>query len=149
MINQKDHNLFSASFVIFYFEFGGILGIILAGWVTDNLVKNRIVFLILAMFCFFIISLFFYSIPTGFRMVEYIIIFALGFFLFSQQMLIGLVASEFVNKSSACTANGLVGFFAYFGASLAGYPFSLMINISWNIYFIMIFFCEIILILIL
>ncbi|HFL8819357.1 MAG TPA: MFS transporter [Candidatus Azoamicus sp. OHIO2] len=146
MINQKEHNLFSASIAIFYFEVGGICGIVVSGWMTDKLIKNRMVFLLISVIFLFLISIAFYVIPVGFKKVEYAGLFVLGFFLFSQQMLLGLIASEVVNKNIACTANGFVGSFAYVGASLAGYPCSLIINVSWNIYFIMIFFCEIILI---
>lgn len=146
MINQKEHNLFSASMSVFYFEMGGFCGIIFSGWITDKIIKNRVIFLFLCVIFLFVSSIIFYNIPLGFIQLEYISIFVLGIFLFAPQMLVGLIASEFVDKKIACTANSLVGSVAYFGAALAGYPFSLIINISWHIYFIMIFFCEIILI---
>ncbi len=149
MINQKEHTLFLASMCIFYFEVGGILGILVAGWMTDRIIKNRLIFLFFSVICLFFMSVIFYNIPVGFNNIEYFVIFFLGFFLFAPQMLIGLIASEFVSKNKACTANSLVGSFAYMGASLAGYPFSLIINISWNVYFIMIIFCEIVLVIIL
>lgn len=146
MINQKEYNLFSAGVIIFYFEMGGIFGIIFSGWITDKVIKNRVIFLFLCVICLLIISVIFYNIPLGFVQLEYVSIFFLGIFLFAPQMLIGLIASEFVDKKIACTANSLVGSFAYIGAALAGYPFSLIINISWHVYFIMIIFCEIMLI---
>lgn len=146
MINQKEHTLFSAGLIVFCLEIGGIFGIIFAGWITDRIIKNRLLFLFLSIIGLFFISFIFYNIPVGYKKIEYFIIFFLGFFLFAPQMLIGLISSEFVDKELACTANGFVGSFAYIGASLAGYPFSLIINISWNVYFMTIFFSEIILI---
>lgn len=146
MINQREHTLFSSSMLIFYFEFGGIIGIIFSGWITDKIIFNRIFFLIINIIFLCITSLLFYNIPVGFKFIEYFIIFFLGFFLFAPQMLVGLIASEVVNKNSACTANSFVGSFAYIGSALAGYPFSLIINISWNVYFIVIILSEIILI---
>ncbi len=149
MISQREHDMFSASFIVFYFEFGGIFGIIFSGVITDKIFNNRIIFLRFSAFCLFIMSLFFYNIPYGFKKIEYIIIFVLGFLLFSQQMLIGLIASESVYKKLSCTANGFVGCFAYIGAAFAGLPFSIIINVSWTVYFVIIFSFEIILIFIL
>lgn len=146
MVNQKEYILISASFSIFYFELGGIFGILFSGWLSDKFFTNRLVFLFICVLFLFFVSFIYYIIPTGYIYFEFLIIFFVGFFLFSPQMLVGLIASETVNKNVACTSNSLVGMFAYIGAALAGYPFSFIINISWNFYFIIILFFEIFLI---
>lgn len=142
MVNQKEYVLVSASFSIFYFEFGGILGILFSGWVSDKFFSNRFFFLFICVLFLFCTSFIYYIIPIGYIYFDFFVIFLIGFFLFSPQMLIGLIASEIVDKKLACTSNGLVGAFAYIGAALAGYPFSFIINISWNFYFIIILFSQ-------
>lgn len=145
MINQKEHTLLSASICIFYFEIGGIFGILLSGWFTDKIIKNRLLFLLVCINILFLFSVIFYNLPTGYKKIEQCVIFVLGFVIFTPQMLIGLISSELVNKKIVCTVNGLVGSCGYIGASLAGYPISLLINLSWDVYFIIILICEIVL----
>ncbi len=148
LINQKEYTLLSAGICVFNFEIGGMLGIILTGWLSCKFVNNRIVFLLIYIKLLLIISIIFYTIPIGYNKIDCIIIFALGFVAFAPQILIGLTASELVDKNIACTANSFVGSWAYIGAALAGYPFSFIINLSWNFYFIIIVLCELILIII-
>ena len=146
LVNQKGYNLFSAGLSIFYFEIGGIAGMILAGWITDKLFEGkRVFFIFLCNFGLITISIVLWNTPIGYRNIDYIIIAFLGFLTFGPQMLIGLIASEMVKKHAVCTANGFVGCWAYFGAAITGYPFSLIINLSWNIYFLVITACTIIL----
>lgn len=149
LVNQKGYNLFSAGLSIFYFEIGGIIGMITAGIVTDKLFHGkRILFIFICATGLITISIILWNTPIGHKNIDYIIIGILGFLTFGPQMLIGLIASEIVPKDSVCTANGFVGCWAYIGAAITGYPFGLIINISWNIYFFIITICTIILMII-
>lgn len=63
-------------------------------------------------------------------------IFMLGFCIFGPQMLIGVAAAELSHKKAAATATGFVGFFAYIGASISGYPLGRVIDVfGWNGFF--------------
>jgi len=146
LVNQKGYNLFSAGLSIFYFEIGGILGMIVSGWITDKIFNGkRIFFIFICNLGLITMSIILWNIPVGYKNIDYFIITFLGFFTFGPQMLIGLIASEIVEKDRACTANGFVSCWAYLGAAITGYPFSLIINLSWNIYFLVITICTIIL----
>ena len=142
-INQRGYSFFSAELVISYFEIGGIFGMIISGYITDILFNGkRIFFIFICLFFLLIFSIILYNIPTGYKKFDYFLVFLIGFFVFSPQMLVGLLASEVVSKDQACTANGFVGCWAYLGAAVAGYPFSLIINISWNIFFSVLVICS-------
>lgn len=144
LINQKGYELISAGNSIFFFEIGGFIGILLSGVITDNVFKgNRIKFIIISYIILIFCALIFWNIPIGYKKFDYMIITIIGFLIFGPQMLIGLLSTEIVNKNIVCTANGFVSFFAYFGAAITGYPFGLIINLSWNIYFILIILCTI------
>lgn len=139
LVNQKKYDLVSAGISIFYFELFGILGMIFSGWVTDKfLFGNRVFYIFISANFLIVFSLVFWVIPVGYQKIDYIIIGVIGFFIFGPQMLIGLIASEFVNKNFSCTANGFVGTWGYLGAAITGYPFGFIINLSWNIYFFVI-----------
>jgi len=139
LVNQKKYNLVSAGISIFYFELCGMLGMVFSGWVTDKyLFGNRIFYIFISSIFLILFSLVFWIIPVGYQKFDYIIIGIIGFFIFGPQMLIGLIASEFVDKNFSCTANGFVGTLGYFGAAITGYPFGFIINFSWNIYFFVI-----------
>lgn len=148
-INQKGYSLFSAELIISYFEIGGIFGMIISGYVTDKIFKGKRSFFIFLCSIFLIsFSFVLYNIPAGYEKIDFFLIFFFGFFVFGPQMLIGLISSEIVSKNYACASNGFVGCWAYLGAAFSGYPFSLIINISWNIFFSVITFCSFILMII-
>ena len=70
-------------------------------------------------------------------LVDYVLVFISGFFIYGPQMLIGLNAAELAHKNAAATAVGFVGLFAYLGAALAGAPLGWVIdNLGWNGFFI-------------
>jgi len=77
-------------------------------------------------------------------LLDYSLISILGFLVFGPQLLIGLAAAEFVDKSLACTANGFAGWFAYLGAACAGYPLGKVIDIwNWDGFFIVLIVCSV------
>lgn len=139
LVNQKKYDLVSAGISIFYFEIFGIFGMIFSGWITDKfLFNNRIFYIFISTIFLMFFSFTFWLIPVGYKIFDYFILGVIGFFIFGQQMLIGLIASEFVSKNFSCTANGFVGTLGYAGAAVTGYPFGFIINLSWNIYFFII-----------
>ncbi len=73
------------------------------------------------------------------------ILFSIGFFLFGPQMLIGLTAAELSHKKAAGTASGFAGWFAYFGAAVAGYPLGKIAqDWGWFGYFFILVACGVI-----
>lgn len=67
--------------------------------------------------------------------VELFYMALIGFCVFGPQMLVGLAASESVNKNAAATANGFAGMFGYLGAAVAGFPVGIIIDkFNWDGY---------------
>jgi OPA family sugar phosphate sensor protein UhpC-like MFS transporter len=84
----------------------------------------------------------FWRFNWNYKIIDFILIGSIGFFVFGPQMLIGLAASEYVDKKAACSANGFVSWFGYVGAAAAGYPLGILIDYSWSFYFIILLLCS-------
>lgn len=133
------------------FEAGGFCGCLAAGWSSDRLFNaKRGPVCVLFSVGILISLLLFWMVPAGFIFLDWITIFLMGFTVFGPQMLIGMSASELCNKRAAATANGFVGWIAYIGAAVSGYPMGLIIDSAgWSGAFLTLFFCAFILLLLL
>lgn len=146
-----DRLLASAS--VMWFEIGGFVGMLVAGWCSDMFFQGRRVpFMLMCavgmavtLYCFAGLS----TADTTSIKYCYSLMACIGFFVFGPQMLIGLAASEYVDKKAACTANGFVSCWAYVGAAATGYPLGLIIDVSWNSYYWLLVICSVITFLIL
>ena len=68
--------------------------------------------------------------------MQWIAVFLTGFFLYGPQMLIGLCGAEVVGRNSVGASEGFLGWVAYMGAAVAGYPLSLIVKrFGWSIFF--------------
>ncbi len=140
-----DRVLSSAS--IMWFEIGGFIGMLVAGWCSDMFFQGRRVpFMLLCavgmavtLYCFAGLQP---SVPDQSMRYCYSLMACIGFFVFGPQMLIGLAAAEYVDKKAACTANGFVSCWAYAGAAVTGYPLGLIIDMSWDLYYWILVACS-------
>ena len=133
------------------FEAGGFFGCLSAGWMSDRLFGAQRG-PVCVLFAVGILSsiLLFWAVPPGYVALDWISIFLMGFTVFGPQMLIGIYASELCHKKAAATANGFVGWIAYIGAAVSGYPMGLVIDqAGWTGAFIVLFACSLILVLLL
>lgn len=126
------------------FEAGGFCGSLAAGWSSDKLFGARRGPVCILFGLGIILSLFlFWVVPHGYLTLDWATIFLMGFAVFGPQVLIGIFASEISHKDSAATANGFVGWIAYIGAAVAGYPMGLVIDhAGWTGAFIFLFACS-------
>jgi OPA family glycerol-3-phosphate transporter-like MFS transporter len=96
------------------FEFAGIPGTILCGWVSDRIFKGRrapatILFMVLTL-----AGLVVYGLNReGPLWIDIASLIAIGFFVYGPIMIIGLHALDLVPKKAAGTAAGFTGFFGY------------------------------------
>jgi OPA family glycerol-3-phosphate transporter-like MFS transporter len=104
------------------FEFAGIPGTILCGWMSDKVFKGSrapatILFMALTLF-----GLIVYGLNRhGPLWIDIVSLIAIGFFVYGPIMIIGLHALDLVPKKAAGTAAGFTGFFGYvFGSAIAG-----------------------------
>lgn len=146
-----DRVLASAS--VMWFEIGGFVGVLVAGWCSDMFFQGRRVPFMLVCAIGMAVTLYcFADLPVGTAYSVkycYSLMAGIGFFVFGPQMLIGLAAAEYVDKKAACTANGFVSFWAYFGAAVTGFPLGIVIDYSWSWYYWILVACSIVTFLIL
>jgi len=144
LVKHKNYAMVTAATAITWFEIGGFLGILVAGWFSDFLLGGRrIPYILYSSLLLIPISITLWLASQNNVLLDYLIIGVLGFLVFGPQLLIGLAAAEFVDKSLACTANGFAGWFAYLGAACAGYPLGKVIDTwQWDGFFIVLIVCS-------
>lgn len=144
LIEVKNYSTVEAGFCLLFFEVGGFLGMLTAGWASDLIFKGRrnpinAIFsaaVLLVLFAF-------KTVNTSWLAIDASILFFFGFFIFGPQMLIGLSAAELSHKKAAATATGFAGCFAYLGAAFAGGPLGALIGSGgWSHYLMAIFICS-------
>jgi OPA family sugar phosphate sensor protein UhpC-like MFS transporter len=123
LVESKNYSSIGANGCVSLFEVGGFVGSLVAGWSSDKFFNGRRgpINVLFAAGMFVSIGLFWF-VPAGHSLMDSIAMFVVGFTIFGPQMMIGLAAAELTHKKAVGSSNGFLGFFAYFGASIAGYP---------------------------
>lgn len=116
----KHFTLDKSSWSYFLFEYAGIPGTLLAGWMSDRVFRgNRGATGVFFMGLVTVATVIFWLAPAdkpGLSMGAMIVI---GFLIYGPVMLVGLHALELVSKKAAGTAAGFTGLFGYLGGSVA------------------------------
>lgn len=137
LAEEYGFSLIKSNAVVSFFEIGGFLGTLIAGWSTDFFFKGRrlpinILFTVGAM----LVMLMFYLLHIDSYLYLCILLFLSGFFIFGPQLLVTIMAAEMSHKDAAGATVGFVSLFGYIGAALSGYPVALVIEkFHWNGYF--------------
>ncbi|QUM80499.1 glycerol-3-phosphate transporter [Moritella sp. 5] len=116
----KGFTVDGSSWAYFLYEWAGIPGTLLCGWISDKLFKGRrapagILFMALVT----IAVLVYWFNPPGNPAIDMAALIAIGFLIYGPVMLIGLYALELAPKKAAGTAAGLTGLFGYLGGAVA------------------------------
>ncbi|PSW63546.1 MFS transporter family glucose-6-phosphate receptor UhpC [Photobacterium kishitanii] len=140
LTEQHHYSLLSANGALSLFEVGGFLGSLVGGWGSDKLFGgNRGPMILLFAMGIFLAVAALWVMPVTSYILQSGCFFAIGFFVFGPQMLIGMAAAECSHKDSVGAATGFVGLFAYMGAALAGYPLAIIMNYyHWTGFFVVI-----------
>ncbi|HIF9075243.1 TPA: MFS transporter [Photobacterium damselae] len=129
LTEQFHYSLISANGAISLFEIGGLVGSLVAGWGSDKLFGgNRGPMNLIFAIGIFLSVAALWLMPFKSYVLQSACFFAIGFFIFGPQMLIGMAAAECSHKNSAGAATGFVGLFAYMGAALSGYPLAIVVE---------------------
>lgn len=143
LIEVKHYSMQQAGVCLFWFEWGGLVGSLTAGWASDLIFKgkrNPINILFTAGILALLFA--FKTIEHSSPLLDSIFIFLFGFFIFGPQMLIGMAAAELSHKNATATATGFVGCFAYLGAAAAGGPLGAITQRwGWDVYLLTLFIC--------
>lgn len=101
----------------------GIVGMILAGWLSDKVFKARrgpatVIFFIGCAICIWLLLI----VPKGHEVIDSILLGLIGFFTYGPQFLIaGAAAIDFGSRRAAATATGFIGSFGYAGAAFSSF----------------------------
>lgn len=116
----KNFSINKSSMAYFLYEWAGIPGILICGWVSDKVFKgNRSITGILFMILTGIATFAYWMVPAGKPLVSISALILIGMLVYGPVMLIGLHALELVPKKAAGTAAGFTGMFGYIGGSIA------------------------------
>lgn len=116
----KGFTVTKSSWAYFFYEWAGIPGTLLCGWMSDKFFKgNRATTGIVFMILVTIATLVYWKNPAGNPTVDMIALIAIGFLIYGPVMLIGLYALELAPKKAAGTAAGFTGLFGYLGGTVA------------------------------
>ena len=127
LVQAKGYSLLSANLVVTWFELGGLVGMLIAGWASDYFFKGRRVpIMVLCSIALIVSIVAFWHTPDNRPVLDGVLMAVIGFFIFGPQMLTGIAAAEFTDTKAAGTATGFVGLVAYLGAAASGYPLGLL-----------------------
>lgn len=145
LVKHKNYSMLAAASGITWFEVGGFIGSIAAGWGSDRFFQGkRVPYMMLCAPLVVLALVALWYVPPGYLMLDCAVMAIIGFLIFGPQLLVGLAAAEFVDKKAACTANGFAGCFAYIGAAATGLPLGLIIDTwSWKGFFVTNLVCSI------
>lgn len=114
LMQVKQLSVKSSGIGYFLFEYAGIPGTLLCGWLSDKVFKGRrspVTFIFMALT---LVSVFLYwKNPVGNPMLDIIALSSIGFLIYGPVMLIGVSALDMVPKKAAGTAAGFTGLFGY------------------------------------
>lgn len=116
---EKGFDMSKSSIAYFLYEWAGIPGTLLCGYISDKVFKGRrgpagFFFMIGVLIAVVV----YWLNPAGNPTVDMICLIAIGFLIYGPVMLIGLQALDFVPKKAAGTAAGLTGLFGYLGGTV-------------------------------
>jgi len=121
LVEAKGYSIDKASWAYFAYEYAGIPGTLLCGWMSDRFFRGHrapatVLFLLLVAIAIMV----YWLHPPGSAWLVTTSLIAIGFLIYGPVMMIGLHALELVPKKAAGTAAGLTGLFGYlFGAMSA------------------------------
>jgi MFS transporter, OPA family, glycerol-3-phosphate transporter len=115
----KGFSLKQTGWAYFLYEWAGIPGTLLCGWLSDKIFQGRrapatIIYMVLVSIAVFV----YWKNPPGNPLVDNFALIAIGFLIYGPVMLIGVHALDLVPKKAAGTAAGLTGLFGYLGGAL-------------------------------
>ncbi len=115
----KGYSLEESGWAYFMYEYAGIPGTLLCGWLSDTLFKGRRSPATIMYMLFVLLAVVIYwKNPPGHFWIDQFALVAIGFFIYGPVMLIGVFALDLVPKNVAGTAAGFTGLFGYLGGSV-------------------------------
>lgn len=110
----RNLDLSTSGWAYFLYEYAGIPGTLLAGWLSDKFFKGQRAQVSIIYMIFVLIFIFVYWFSYSLLLIN-ISLIAIGFLVYGPVMLIGVHALDLAPKKAAGTAAGFTGLFGYLG----------------------------------
>lgn len=115
----KGFSMTETGWAYFLYEWAGIPGTLLCGWLSDKVFKGRrapatIIYMVLVAIAVVV----YWKNPPGNPWIDNLALISIGFLIYGPVMLIGVHALDMVPKKAAGTAAGLTGLFGYLGGAV-------------------------------
>ncbi|MGV8948323.1 MAG: MFS transporter [Candidatus Paracaedibacter sp.] len=130
----KGASLMSSGWQVAGYDVAGMVGGIMAGWISDRYFKGRrgpvsVIYMTLLIGCLCCL----WWLPAGNQVLSALTMVALGFLVYGPQVLAGVASADMASKKAVGMANGFMGTFAYLGSGLSGICVGwLADNYGWN-----------------
>jgi OPA family glycerol-3-phosphate transporter-like MFS transporter/OPA family sugar phosphate sensor protein UhpC-like MFS transporter len=126
-----------AAWMVAGFEFCGLLGAVVGGWVTDKYFGGRATRVCLIYMVLAGVSVFwFWKQPAASELSTAAVLGAAGFFIYGPQCLLAVAAANLATRKAAATAIGLTSIFGYASTVLSGWGLGAFVqNYGWNVVF--------------
>lgn len=131
----KSVSLDRAGWTLAFFEIAGLVGSLLAGWLTDRFFGSRRAPVCVAfMLATGLSVLALWVLPSGASpWAVDAAICAVGFFDYGPQFLVGVMMADIASKEAAATAIGLSGFFGYLSGIVSGWGMATIVDLyGWD-----------------
>jgi len=130
LLTQSRHvSIGHAIWLVVGFELAGLVGALVAGWLTDRFFGGRVVHACVAFMVLAGISiLLFWKVAGDSNLLNLLLLCACGFFIYGPQCLVGIAVANLATKRAAATAVGLTGLFGYFSKILSGWGLGTLVQ---------------------
>jgi sugar phosphate permease len=137
LTESKHIQITHAAWMVAGFEFCGLFGAVIGGWLTDRWFGGRAVRVCLIYMILAGVSVWlFWRIPGQSELATAALLGAAGFFIYGPQCLLAVAAANLATKKAAATAIGLTSIFGYASTVLSGWGLGALVqHYGWNIAF--------------
>jgi sugar phosphate permease len=137
LTESKHIKIAHAGWMVGGFEFCGLFGAIIGGWLTDRWFQGRAVRVCLIYMVLAGVSVFlFWKTPGQSELATAALLGAAGFFIYGPQCLLAVAAANLATKRAAATAIGLTSIFGYASTVLSGWGLGALVqHYGWNLAF--------------
>jgi len=103
------------------FELAGLVGSLVAGWLSDKVfAARRAPVCVIFMLATTASIVGFWRIPEGHPAFDFALLLSIGFFIYGPQFLVGVMVTDQASKHAAAAAIGLTGIFGYSSSLVSG-----------------------------
>lgn len=146
LVESRGYAVWDAAKCIGWYEIGGFIGGIAAGWLSDISFKGNRTIVNLLFFSGLIPSLYAFSNLTAtfpHPVLTQTLMGLIGFFIFGPQMLLAVHSVEITHKKASATAVGFLGIIAYLGSAITGGPLGYLVqHCGWQYVFVLLEVCA-------